>query len=402
MANFSMLAFAEISSSSSQPAVETSEIVRYPFRLILYIVVFIFGTPGNCFILRVYWTKSHKTSTHVLIMALAWADLMVCLYMIVNIVKEALLFARSDHNGTIIFDFLEPFETTAIGTSIMVTGVIAADRYDCVCRPHRRFFTHIRGKIAIWASLLFSVFINIPQFIGGFPDSNIPSLNTIVLAFHVLLFVTVLVMIAVCYSLVYRAIKKHVKVGTVSTAQDEHGLELESNLSTKLTSTVSQTVESVFSSNRAGQPSSSSDKHVRMKMSGAPVLHGTSPYEKTRTTLTQRGDTSTGGRLPGSGTNARRARENQQRANAVLLQRKTTKMLFITSVVFLLTWLPYWISIVVSFAIEGGLNINPVVVRILDDLLLLLYSNNLLNPIIYGIANKRFRKDCRDMLRKIC
>ena len=275
-----MLAFAEISSSSSQPAVETSEIVRYPFRLIFYIVVFIFGTPGNCFILRVYWTKSHKTSTHVLIMALAWADLMVCLYMIVNIVKEALLFARSDHNGTIIFDFLEPFETTAIGTSIMVTGVIAADRYDCVCRPHRRFFTLIRGKIAIWASLLFSVFINIPQFIGGFPDSNIPSLNTIVLAFHVLLFVTVLVMIAVCYSLVYRAIKKHVKVGTVSTAQDEHGLELESNLSTRLTSTVSQTVESVFSSNRADQPSSSSDKHVRMKMSGAPVLHGTSPYEK--------------------------------------------------------------------------------------------------------------------------
>ena len=46
--------------------------------LVISIIVVMIGVPGNCLILRVYWTKTRKTSTRVLILALAWADFAVC------------------------------------------------------------------------------------------------------------------------------------------------------------------------------------------------------------------------------------------------------------------------------------------------------------------------------------
>ena len=84
-----------------------------------------------------------------------------------------------------------------------------------------------------------------------------------------------------------------------------------------------------------------------------------------------------------------------------VLQRKTTKMLLITSVVFVLTWLPYYIFVVMVFADYGGADINPRLLQILKNLAVVIFVNNAVNPLIYGIANRRFRKDCREVLRKI-
>ena len=90
-----------------------------------------------------------------------------------------------------------------------------------------------------------------------------------------------------------------------------------------------------------------------------------------------------------------------QKANTAILQRKTTTMLFATSMIFLFTWLPYWIYIAVTFALSSGLSINPLFVKILHETYLILYINNAINPLIYGLANRRFRKDCSEVLRKI-
>ena len=182
------------------------------FRISCYTLILLLGVPGNSLILRVYWTKTLKTSTHVFIMTLAWADLAVCLIKLVNIVWQGLL--MMGHEIPVVIRLFGAFDATAIGTSIMITAVIAVDRYDCVCRPHRRFFTHRRGKIAAWASFMFSVLINSPEYVELF--SNSPILPIIRTACHAIICATVLVMVAVFYSLVYKSIRQHVKVGASS------------------------------------------------------------------------------------------------------------------------------------------------------------------------------------------
>ncbi|XP_038054710.1 trace amine-associated receptor 7e-like [Patiria miniata] len=84
------------------------------------------------------------------------------------------------------------------------------------------------------------------------------------------------------------------------------------------------------------------------------------------------------------------------KADAAVLQRKTTSILFITSVVFLLTWLPYWIRVAGTFASYS----DPVFHMIFRHLFVTLYVNNAVNPLIYGLANRRFRKDCKAFLNK--
>ena len=351
------------------------------FRIIFFALILLLGVPGNSLILRVYWTKTLKTSTHVFIMTLAWADLAVCLIKLVNIVWQGLL--MMGHEIPVVIRLFGAFDATAIGTSIMITAVIAVDRYDCVCRPHRRFFTHRRGKIAAWASFLFSVLINIPAYVGVF--SSIPILTILRLACHAIICVTTLVMVAVFYSLVYKAIRQHVKVGASSLRTRRN------DCSTICPSTVVAPEPS--SIDDGSKPSTSKVRRFRVASVASSAKQTLATDLQTRSSL----DTESGFEA-----NRQRTRpDREQPSNISQLQRKTTKMLFVTSVFFLMTWMPYWIIIIVSFASTGGLNIDPTFLQVLNEMSLILYINHVMNPFIYGVANRRFRKDCREVIRKL-
>ena len=75
------------------------------FALITNLIVFLIGVPGNCLILRVYWTKTRKTSTNILIMALAWVDLFVCLLRLPRISVKVL--ELSGKNVSQVFDVVK-------------------------------------------------------------------------------------------------------------------------------------------------------------------------------------------------------------------------------------------------------------------------------------------------------
>ncbi|XP_071804534.1 uncharacterized protein [Asterias amurensis] len=354
------------------------------FRICCFTLVLLLGVPGNSLILRVYWTKTLKTSTHVFIMTLAWADLAVCLIKVANIAWRVLI--MMGHEIPVVIRLLLAFNTTAIGTSIMITALIAVDRYDCVCRPHRRFFTHRRGKIAAWASTLFSVLINIPEYVGVF--SSIPILPILILACHAIICVTTLVMVAVFYSLVYKAIRQHVKVGASSLRTRRN------DCSTICPSTV---VVPESSSIDDGSKPSTSKVRKEVWVASVPTQAASSAKQILATDLQTRSSLDTE-----SGFEANRQRTRPDREQPISqLQRKTTKMLFVTSVFFLMTWLPYWIFIIVSFAVQGGLNIDPILLQVLNEMYIILYINHVMNPFIYGVANRRFRKDCREVIRKL-
>ncbi|XP_071784470.1 neuromedin-U receptor 2-like [Asterias amurensis] len=282
------------------------------FRISCFTLILLLGVPGNSLILRVYWTKTLKTSTHVFIMTLAWADLAVCLIKIVNIPYRVLL--MMGHEIPVVIRLFGAFDATAIGTSIMITAVIAVDRYDCVCRPHRRFFTHrwVQGSSSI-------------------KDGSQPSTSKV---------------------------RKEALVASVPTqAARLYG--------------------------KTVQDQNFCKNSTSAKQAFATDLH-------TPTSL------DTGSGLEANGQRTR----PEQPSNVSQLQRKTTKMLFLASVIFSITWLPYWIFIIVSFAVQGGLNIDPILLQVVNETFIMLYINHVVNPFIYGVANRRFRKDCREVIRK--
>ncbi|XP_038068500.1 vasopressin V1a receptor-like [Patiria miniata] len=166
-------------------------------------VVFVFGIPGNCLILRVYWTKARKTSTHVLIMALAWADLSVCLILSISIVGLAL---ECGGNGRDFSMLITTLWDIGIGASFGITAAIAADRYDCICRPQRRYCTPRRAKVAAFVILLFSVIFSIPGRIRNYLYPPMLGIDLLVPVVENITVLIALVTIGICYGNVYAAV----------------------------------------------------------------------------------------------------------------------------------------------------------------------------------------------------
>ncbi|XP_033646365.1 5-hydroxytryptamine receptor 2B-like [Asterias rubens] len=372
------------------------DIGRRTFRLVYHTLLLLLGVPGNCLILHVYWTKTLKTSTHVFIMALALADFFVCLLRI----RELAIHITILLDGEIprIYTFLRSLETTAVGTSVMITAVIAADRYDCVCRPHRRFFTHRRGKIAAWASFMFSVCVNVPAFVDVFVyfPSNI--LEMLVFVFQTIFFVTALVIIVLCYRKVYITIRKHVKVSLVSVASvqmkntDRLEITVVDNAISVLTggqNSHSNPTGAAARGDGTGTTANSRNHVVSCNLSSPPgdCLQQAAPIEED--IRVNRDQIRNPVQVP----------DNDVKTH---LQRKTTKMLFVASVVFVLAWLPYCIYVLVKLAsFYGWLHPSPQFLLVMLELSYVCYINNAVNPLIYGLANRRFRKDCGEALGKM-
>ncbi|XP_038068559.1 D(2) dopamine receptor-like [Patiria miniata] len=426
------------------------------FMLIFKAAVFVFGVPGNCLILRVYWTKARKTSTHVLIMALAWADLSVCLSMSINIVELALKCAGNGADS-IFFSLIATFADKGVAVSLGITAVIAVDRYDCICRPQKRYCTPRRAKVAVFVVVLFSVMLGIP---GGIREYLYPPILSIDLLEPIAETIAVLiafVTIGLCYGKVYAAILKHVQVGGIPertlTQDDQVTFNIDKDRtipSTQRTSPVqlttirSPTTKRRNGSNRNSKTCSTqplSDAPARVEANASIVDNEVSTINLPNTICTTHASFSrrkvldipqnANGKLvnpaerdskvglksvsqavseqgcsKGEDTNHREAtdagrRHAPKRMGGAVLQRKTTKMLFITSVIFLLTWLPDLIDNAKEIAYLSDSNIDSTFSYISEWLSFTIFINNAINPLIYGLANKRFRKDCKEAFRKI-
>lgn len=77
-------------------------------------------------------------------------------------------------------------------------------------------------------------------------------------------------------------------------------------------------------------------------------------------------------------------------------KRKVTKMIVTVAAVFCLCWLPHHLVIVCMWSGHFPLNSATYVLRILSHLMA--YANSCLNPIVYALVSKHFRKGFRKVL----
>ncbi|XP_071784506.1 uncharacterized protein [Asterias amurensis] len=363
------------------------------FRVVVEILVVLLGVPGNLLIIRVYWRKTVKTSTIVLIQGLALADCIVCSVKIIDIIDQTVGIPQA-------IVITQKIVFMSVMASVSITTVIALDRYDCICRPQRRFFTLRRGQIAVVISFIFGALMTVPEHVQQFGRTPTPSVNLASLA-RMSSFLISPSIIGVCYTKVFMTIRRHVRVGIMSSANA-------ANLS-------SSQVASSSKEPTRGQPGKDTVKTESECPNSVPH-HDTSQPSTVHSSA--RKDTAPQGppKKPEAFRHTARER-NEPRLNPVkqrqakkvdtnaALQRKTTVMLFVVSVVFLLLWMPHWIMIAVVNADAGedeGIYVDPLFYIVMNEIRVLFFLNNAVNPFIYGLANRRFRKECKEVLSKLC
>ncbi|XP_033648067.1 gastrin/cholecystokinin type B receptor-like [Asterias rubens] len=366
------------------------------------------GLFGNSLILGVYWPKPNKTSTNILIMGLAGMDLTVCMMRVHNLAVFISFLANKE--TPFAFQYIRLVSMVSLFASAVLTGFIAVDRYDCVCRPYNRWLNRFGAKLLVLGSYGLAIILLIPLVFSTLwmPDSN--ALRKAGLVCQLVLYIVVIVFICIFYGKVYITIRNHVKVNVLSrhlvendrlTAVGPLGDSRSRNVSS-----IAGNVSSLMPSTKVKPLDKVQHKSMTKATQNTPSTSRKS--ESLRSESLTCSDTSmapTDGKVNATaiGRPPVRGNPNQDRRSGteMSLQRKTTRMLFITSIVFLLTWFPYWLYVAVLLAKLDGADISENVITILWYCTLTTYINNVVNPLIYGVANRRFRKDCQVVLRKM-
>ena len=376
------------------------------------------GVPGNALIVVVYATKRFRSSAHILIMGLAVADLMVCL------TRPLDMFTGSKRG----FHFFNNFKFWCKGSpviaqvlshwSIYVMALIAIERFFTVCRPHDRTLTPKRALLAIVACLIVALVVDFPiaivSQIEEFPffgwgkrcnDAAGPRwLDLLQKSFMNSLIILSLLVMIVLYTRVVIEVRRRT---TVRPAGDNATTSVFTDAGSTLMSNPADdnsSVPAAASATTGGtKVNVSSDEYRGDNHDGAPSDHRDDGTRISRDTAVvnavgsgRTSATATGG----DATTAKLARKPCRTSGG---RGKTTKMLLLTTAIFVITYLP-----------TAGMNLIPdhiLVTNALTQRKILLITffivrnvyilNHVINPILYGFINKRFRDDCRKIMRRM-
>ncbi|XP_022100696.1 uncharacterized protein LOC110984636 [Acanthaster planci] len=396
-----------------------TELFAIPLSVTVFVwhlLIVLVGVPGNVLIIVVFWAKPRRTSTAVFIMALAAADLFACLARFCEVVYQGVELSGSTPPLD-LYRAITVVNNLSLTDAALMTALIALDRHDCVCRYRNRLLSHRRARGAVAFVCFLSVFSNIPLFVY---ISGNAGWSVVVFVKQVLFYSMDVLVVFVCYGMVYTAIHNHVRVGIANRlSRAEHSA---SSLSETPASDRRIVVQPDIASIKAKQPPAIpyvetpccslntsalalGSGHVSLdRQTFGPRITPLARYlevsttERQDTTLGLEQSESIGGSRRRSLSNARAIRSSVRGGPPVALQRKTTRMLFLTSLIFLLTYIPYWVF--VGMTLTG--RPRDAAYQIMANVLHLLFLNNAVNPLIYGMANRRFRTDVRDVLRKMC
>lgn len=360
------------------------------------------GIFGNALVLYVYLFKWPKSTSRVFILSLAMYDMLNCT---TSMPHELALLLHFDQFDFPVLCKISRFITGMINnTTTFILIVIAVDRYKRICKPHRRHITPCLGKKLVLAATLFGIGTNWPMLLlygtinlpGGGQTCLIESrwLTTkFPLLFVMFLLIGHLVtdiILIVLYSLVGKAIfnRRHFlkstraketkpEVSQSSYTVDEMDSEDVEQKRTRLASFVFwNRVSDEFR-----KRSNTTDSKVKAK--GKPKVTNKKSISLLRRALSKVSSVDQGNRV-----NARVG--------------KTTLMLFLVTVVFILSFIPHVAMVILRYT-------NPSFVMCLSYSGKSIYQmtlrsyllNSVLNPLVYCFVSNQFRSKCSKALSQI-
>ncbi|XP_060066757.1 growth hormone secretagogue receptor type 1-like [Ylistrum balloti] len=372
--------------------------------LAVYLTIFaIIGTVGNIPILIVYFHRNDHTTANTFIKVLAIIDLLVCSLIMPYTMVYELHVVRNDVVCR-TFEFLRHF---VIAASNITLCAIAVERYIAVCRLTLRMSVQNVNRGMVFIALC-SMLFGAPS-IGIFAVVSDEEVNNVNCAYDhsvtrgkfchftyailgeklvtiyqgglMITFLLTLTLIVVLYVIVYTVLWKKTKLRKRMT-----GIPREFSL----TSEASQSYSDPQKNKIEWEYSK-----IHIPDEGTAVVTNTSLPEQevtadVVTTVVQKTKQNTAGNSYKFHDVFKRVRPSCKETGDKVRRRnhrKTAKMLFLCTVIYLITWLPFWLDIF-------GITSNMV-------LRYLFFIGNATNPIVYGIVNGQVRKSLKKLFGEI-
>lgn len=356
-------------------------------------VLMILGVVGNANVLFVYATKFKNSNHRLYIISLACLDLVTCCigmpFVIVDL-RYPLLFTLVPVCK--ILRFLNYFMCTC---SALILVVIAVDRYKKICKPFDPQMSRKMAKLACLIAMIVSLCLAWPapilyghstvdaETISEYfkMDINITGVqcftedrfkHTKYQAFFnivlILVILTSTVILAVLYGLIGRKVFKQTKKFTRKIKVSPAGQNSSNSDSMKTESSGSGTNSEIhlISKQAIIEPSINSwkSKNTEPTSSGTEVCMATAGATEIKT----------------------------------IQKRKITFMLFIITLVFVLSFMPHLSLKTIAFLRKDflpSLSFRNLVIY--NTFVWSFFVNNVANPIIYGFCDERFRKEMRKL-----
>ncbi|XP_038058632.1 octopamine receptor-like [Patiria miniata] len=407
------------------------------FRVTLEGAVFLIGVPGNLLIIHVYASKRTKVTPHVFIIGLAVADFTVCLLRMIALVQ---LFPPIDtFRATSQFFCRVPpsIDVWPKYTSILLTTAVAVDRYLAICRPHGRRMTVRQARHAVYACFAVSVVVTLSYlFMHGVAPLHEgttscqflvpPAVITTAFISLMISFVISCVIIVVLYVKIYRKVNRMAKVrpgNTVHRCASHASSRVSHDDSTARAGGITPN-RLIAAASRKTNPEIQQDKSVDElkarvmphqpqpeprtsawnadhQMEELPILKPpTEPTVPSISSTITSNNTSIASPSP-QATKIDTGTKSDQ-SNAPQFHKKTTLMLLLSTIVFIVTLVPVCIVMLAYPFILPLLAHNEAFRFLVNVASYLNLVNNAANPVLFSFVSRRFREDMKRSLRKLC
>lgn len=352
---------------------------RRMIPVIYLVLLMVIGIPGNILVLIIYPSKFPRTTHRLFITGLAIADLLVCVVTLPFEITEM----RFQYTFYITWacKLFRACNNLFALSSIFILFGLSADRYRRVCKPLKLQMSTRQANIFMVCSAGLAALFSLPNFfISGtrlvklgynvtgfdcslsdqFAKTKIPILYGGALF---LVFLIAMVTLIVIYSFIGHKICTHANF----RRKFSKGSTTKSTSETPI-SNENQNLMQTHKSDKENKDDVFDDK----KQSD----------EKRKPTKSSR----------------KTSKKNVTKED--MAASKITKIAFAISVAFILSYLPH-LTISLLTALKGKFLFppGPVVSAVLPIVTRSFAINNVVNPIIYGLMDKRFRDHCRLLFR---
>ena len=362
------------------------------------------GIVGNALAFSIYYKKRDKTTSNVFILSLAGTDFLVCLVVVPYTIAAELL------NYHFVFDIVCKVYlfciTSNVPLSAFIMVAIAFDRYFCICHPFLRVLTVERAKLSVVCLTVLSFGLGVITALNfgldyvqtvpvanhssvsaALDSSNVssdrsangtfssgyspePSQADVLNETEVVLYRTVLVRGEICtpnsmilsreFTALYQKVYAALFLVSFITVLVLYALIYRSILLRRRW------------------------RSRRKRMSCYTSVNGAEQTVVEETQMTAVNGNSDRSAATGKSATSRQIaiREKTLYANV-----KTAGMLFVVTIVFIISFLPSWLI---------GLKMMPFNLILFN----IYFLNNVANPFIYAFMNRAFRDDLRQLIKR--
>ncbi|KAK6167661.1 hypothetical protein SNE40_021635 [Patella caerulea] len=382
------------------------------------------GLFGNILVLVVYGTRFKPSTARIFIISLAMFDLMNNTMAQPGEILDIYFAYRFTNNHLCKLKRFFNYFTTF--SSIFSLVVVAVDRHRKICKVMRKQISTRLAKILIGCVAVCSLSISLPslllngvkkiptgipgilgtecKYADNFQNAAFPK---IFLGFQFLLFLSSLTAMIIMYSLIGKTVFKHSKfnfkskekkmaksnVKATYTSNANNSSSDPSSSGTASTSVPSPEPPRADIQTEVGQSVVQSDSESEQKPYVIPTPRNPSSRQEKITLL----DVSKSS--PGFDKIVATAQNAEKKVKAKKMKTRTTLMLSIITVVFIISYLPYLsISIIKVFNKNFVKNMSQSAFMAYNVVLRSHYINAAVNPLVYSFCNAKFREEARQVL----